>query len=76
MRCDEMIRQKWMTWDEMCKIEIKATYYSVNILLVFQKVFLVSNDTIQAWNSVYQKTLNFSKLVDWIYTKMPEINVK
>ena len=76
MRCDEMIRQKWMTWDEMRRIAMKATYYSVNILLVFQNVFLVSNDTIQAWNSVYQKTLNFSKLVDWIYTKMPEINVK
>ena len=64
MRCDEMIRQKRMRWDEMCKIAIKATYYSVNILLVSQNVFLFSNDTIQAWNSVYQKTLNFSKLVD------------
>ena len=52
MRCDEMIRQKRMRWDEMCKIAIKAIYYSVNILLVSQNDFLVSNDTIQAWNSV------------------------
>ena len=59
-----MMRQKWTRWDEMCKIAMKATYYSVDLLLVFQKVFLVSNDTIQAWNSVYQKRLILSKVVD------------
>ena len=64
MRCDVMIRQKRMGWDEMWKIAMKATYYSVDLLLVFKKVFLVSNDTIQAWNSVYQKTLIVSKVVD------------
>ena len=64
MRCDVMMRQKRMGWDEMCRIAMKATYYSFDLLLVFQKVFLVSNDTIQAWNSVYQKTLIFSKVID------------
>ena len=64
MRCDVMMRQKWMRSDEMCRIAKKATYYSVDLLLVFQKVFLISNDAIQAWNSVYQKRLIFSKLVD------------
>ena len=65
MRCDVMMRQKRIGWDEMCKIAIKATYYFVNILLVFQKVFLVSNATIQAWNSVYPKKIDFLK-IGWL----------
>ena len=50
-----------MRSDEMCRIAKKATYYSVDLLLVFQKVFLIRDDTIQAWNSFYQKNIDFLK---------------
>ena len=59
MRCDDMIRQKWMRSDEMCRIAKKATYYSVDLLLVFQKLLLIRDDTIHAWNSVYHKIISF-----------------
>ena len=37
-----MIWQKWMRWDEMCRIAMKATYYSVDLLLVLINTFLLA----------------------------------
>ena len=43
------------------RIRVKTNIYSIDLLLVFHKYMIVSNESNYAFNSVYNKNIGFSQ---------------
>ena len=54
---------------------MKPSHSSIDSLLIFQNYIVIFKDFNEDFESISKKALIFSKMVDYILTKMLEINV-